>query len=64
MANAPGKSDREGMTILELMQKFPTEDAARELVRAADLAEWPLLPALRFHGDLREPSQRKPPLSL
>ena len=30
MANAPGKSDREGMTILELMQKFPTEDAARE----------------------------------
>ena len=27
---APGKSDREGMTILELMQKFPTEDAARE----------------------------------
>ena len=29
MANAPGKSDREGMTILELMQKFPTEDAAR-----------------------------------
>ena len=30
MANAPGKSDREGMTILELMQKFPTENAARE----------------------------------
>ena len=29
MASAPGKSDREGMTILELMQKFPTEDAAR-----------------------------------
>ena len=27
---APGKSDREGMTILELMQRFPTEDAARE----------------------------------
>ena len=30
MANAPGRSDREGMTILELMQRFPTEDAARE----------------------------------
>ena len=30
MANAPGRSDREGMTILDLMQKFPTEDAARE----------------------------------
>ena len=29
MANAPGRSDREGMTILDLMQKFPTEDAAR-----------------------------------
>ena len=28
--SAPGKSDREGMTILELMQRFPTEDAARE----------------------------------
>ena len=27
---APGRSDREGMTILDLMQKFPTEDAARE----------------------------------
>ena len=30
MANAPGRSDREGMTILELMQLFPTEDTARE----------------------------------
>ena len=30
MANAPGRSDREGMTILDLMQRFPTEDAARE----------------------------------
>ena len=29
MANAPGRSDREGMTILDLMQRFPTEDAAR-----------------------------------
>ena len=28
--NAPGRSDREGMTILELMRRFPTEDAARE----------------------------------
>ena len=27
---APGRSDREGMTILDLMQRFPTEDAARE----------------------------------
>ena len=30
MAIAPGRSDREGMTILDLMQKFPTEDAARD----------------------------------
>ena len=30
MANAPGRSDREGMTILDLMRRFPTEDAARE----------------------------------
>ena len=29
MANAPGRSDREGMTILDLMRRFPTEDAAR-----------------------------------
>ena len=28
--SAPGKSDREGMTILDLMQRFPTEDAAKE----------------------------------
>ena len=27
---APGRSDREGMTILDLMRRFPTEDAARE----------------------------------
>ena len=26
---APGRSDREGMTILDLMRRFPTEDAAR-----------------------------------
>ena len=30
MAKAPGRNDREGMTVLQLMQKFPTEDAARE----------------------------------
>ena len=30
MATAPGRSDRQGMTVLELMDKFPTEDAARE----------------------------------
>lgn len=30
MATAPGRSDREGMTVIELMQRFPTEDAARE----------------------------------
>ena len=29
MANAPGKSHRKGMTVKELMQMFPTEDAAR-----------------------------------
>ncbi len=29
MAKAPGRSDREGMTVVELMQMFPTEDAAR-----------------------------------
>ena len=27
---APGRSDREGMTVLDLMRRFPTEDAARE----------------------------------
>ena len=30
MATAPGRSDREGMTVLELMQMFQTEDAARQ----------------------------------
>ena len=29
MSNAPGKSHRKGMTVKELMQMFPTEDAAR-----------------------------------
>lgn len=29
MAKAPGKSHREGLTVKELMQMFPTEDAAR-----------------------------------
>ncbi len=28
MTSAPGRSDRQGMTVLELMQKFPTEEAA------------------------------------
>ena len=26
---APGKSDREGITVIELAEMFPTEDAAR-----------------------------------
>ena len=30
MAKAPGRNEREGMTVIELMQRFPTEDAARE----------------------------------
>ncbi len=30
MANAPGRSDREGLTVMELMQMFPTEEAARD----------------------------------
>ena len=30
MANAPGKSHREGMTLVDLMQKFPTEQSATE----------------------------------
>ena len=28
MTTAPGRSDRQGMTVLELIQKFPTEEAA------------------------------------
>ena len=30
MAKAPGRNEREGMTVVQLMQRFPTEDAARE----------------------------------
>ena len=30
MMKAPGRADREGMTVMELMRRFPTEDAARE----------------------------------
>ena len=29
MAKAPGRNDREGMTVVELMKMFPTDDAAR-----------------------------------
>ncbi len=30
MAKAPGRSTRQGMTVVELMQRFPTEEAATE----------------------------------
>lgn len=30
MAKAPGRSDRDGMTVLQLTQMFPTDEAARE----------------------------------
>ncbi len=30
MLSAPGRSDREGITLVQLMDMFPTEDAARE----------------------------------
>ena len=32
--SAPGRSEREGMTVLQLMQMFPTEDAAQEWFEA------------------------------
>lgn len=34
MAQAPGRSDREGMTLVQLMQMFPTETSAREWFEA------------------------------
>lgn len=34
MAQAPGRSDRDGITIIELMQMFPTDDAARKWLEA------------------------------
>ena len=30
MTKAPGRADREGMTVMELMQRFPDEEAARQ----------------------------------
>ena len=34
MAKAPGRNDREGMTVLQLTQKFPTDQAARKWFEA------------------------------
>ncbi len=34
MVQAPGRSDRDGITIIELMQMFPTDDAARKWLEA------------------------------
>ena len=38
MTKAPGKAFRAGISLIDLMDTFPTEDAAREWVRGHLLA--------------------------
>ena len=49
--SAAGKSDRKGITVIELGDMFPDEKAARDLVRGTDLAGRSPLPALRQRSD-------------
>ena len=50
--SAPGKSDREGITVLELGDMFPGRGGGPRMVRAAYLARRRAsLPALRQRAD-------------
>ena len=46
-ATMAGRTDREGITLIELTEMFPTEDAAREWFRGPDLARRTPLPQVR-----------------
>ena len=48
---APGKSDREGLTMVHLCDMFPDENSARQWFESPHLGGWPLLPGLRKHPD-------------
>ena len=43
---APGKSDREGVALVQLADMFPTEESAREWFESRICAEWPALPCI------------------
>ncbi len=44
---ATGEACRESMTLLQVADKFPDEDAAREWLESIRWSDGPLLPALR-----------------
>ena len=54
MAKAPGKSNREGISLIELGEMFPDEATATAWFEQGAWPERSLLPALRMHGDDRD----------
>ena len=48
---APGKAHREGISLIELAEMFPDEEAAREWFENAGMAQRAALSALRQHAD-------------
>ena len=55
---APGKSHREGITIVELMDMFPTEEAATQWFEGRDLARRAPLREVRQHADKGSPERK------
>ena len=49
--NAPGKSDREGVTLVQLARMFPTEQSAQEWFESRKLAQRAHLPPLPLDRD-------------
>ena len=48
--SAPGRHTREGISLIELMEIFPSDTAAKECVRVSPLAARPCVPPLLIHG--------------
>ena len=63
MARAPGKSRRTGLTVKELMQTFPTEDAARLWFEKHLWPDGPHCPPLRRNGAPRKPGSKSRPIA-
>ena len=54
MGKAPGRSERKGISLLELLEMFPDEKAGLPMVRDNPLARWrAFLSSLRLHEQPR-----------